>query len=111
MDDDLDLPRALATVREALKSDLADDEKRWLALDADLVLGLDLHRVWDAADRSKEESVLPAEVRHLVDERVAARAARDWSRADAARARLKELGYDVVDGPDGTSATARNSAG
>jgi len=38
----------LAVVREALRSVLPADEKRWLVLDADAVLGLDLHRVWDA---------------------------------------------------------------
>src|SRR5204863_1869736 len=46
LDDDLDLPRALALVREILRSRLSPDERRWLILDADLVLGLDLHRTW-----------------------------------------------------------------
>ena len=110
IDDDLDLPRALATVREVLRSSLSDDEKRWLALDADLVLGLDLHRVWGGTDTEAEPSTLPDEIRQLVDDRVAARAARDWPRADAARTRLNELGYDVVDGPDGTRAVRRNGS-
>ena len=52
IDDDLDLPTALAVVREALRTpDLAADERRWLVLDADLVLGLDLDRVWDGRSR------------------------------------------------------------
>ena len=39
IDDDLDMPRALALLRKILGSDLAADEKRWLILDADAVLG------------------------------------------------------------------------
>jgi cysteinyl-tRNA synthetase len=45
IDDDLDLPTALAVVREAVRAPIPDDERRWLALDADFVLGLDLDRV------------------------------------------------------------------
>ena len=47
IDDDLDMPVALALLREILRAPLSDDERRWLILDADLVLGLDLDRVWD----------------------------------------------------------------
>ena len=46
IDDDLDLPTALAVVRETLRADLPADERRWLVLDADLVLGLDLDLAW-----------------------------------------------------------------
>ena len=49
IDDDLDLPTALAVVRETVRADLPADERRWLVLDADLVLGLDLDRVWEPA--------------------------------------------------------------
>ena len=47
IDDDLDMPAALVVVREVLRADLPADERRWLVLDADQVLGLDLDRVWD----------------------------------------------------------------
>ncbi len=100
VDDDLDLPRALAAVREALRSDLSDDEKRWLALDADLVLGLDLHRAWDAAAPARDQQ-LPAGARELLEERAAARSRRDYASADALRDRLAELGVEPVDRADG----------
>ena len=48
IDDDLDMPVALALLREILRAPLPADERRWLILDADAVLGLDLHRVWEA---------------------------------------------------------------
>jgi cysteinyl-tRNA synthetase len=105
LDDDLDLPTALASVRAMLASDLAPDERRWLALDADAVLGLDLHRVWDAADEASSASdadgSVPTEVEALVAARTTARSAGDFARADALRDEIEALGWRVVDGPDG----------
>ena len=95
IDDDLDLPTGLAVVREALRSTLPDDELRWLALDADLVLGLDLHRAWESAATDDEEP--GADERRLLDERTTARAARDFARADELRSDLEGRGWDVVD--------------
>jgi cysteinyl-tRNA synthetase len=100
IDDDLDMPVALALLREILRSPIADDERRWLILDADAVLGLDLDRVWDAS-ADDGSAVIPAEVTALVDGRTAARTDRDWARADALRAELETLGWDVTDSPDG----------
>lgn len=45
----------------------------------------------------------PAEVQRLVSEREAAREARAYDRADELRARIRELGWEVSDGPSGTS--------
>jgi cysteinyl-tRNA synthetase len=99
LDDDLDLPVALAVVREMLRAPLADDEKRWLVLDADAVLGLDLDRVWDGATATP----LPEGAEPLIAERAAARARRDFARADALRAELAALGVELIDRQDGTS--------
>jgi hypothetical protein len=44
----------------------------------------------------------PADVVRLADERVAARAARDFATADAIRERIASAGWTVVDEPDGT---------
>ena len=94
VDDDLDLPAALAIVREVLRSDLEPDEKRWLALDADVVLGLDLHRVWEEPPRTES-----AEVERLAEARAAARAVGDYATADALRDELRRLGVSVIDQP------------
>jgi GT2 family glycosyltransferase len=45
----------------------------------------------------------PDEVRRLVDERATARAARDFDRADRLRDEIHALGWEVVDGPRGSS--------
>ena len=116
IDDDLDLPVALALLREILKAPLAADERRWLVLDADIVFGLGLDRVWSEAEAG---GVTPGEITVLVEARDAARAARDWARADstARRARRPRLGgrgwARRLDGPPAglTERLSRRSAG
>ena len=105
IDEDLDLPGAIAILREILRSPLADDEKRWLLLDTDLVLGLDLDRTWDA----QVDDDVPADIQARVDERDSARAARDYARSDALRDDLAALGWDVVDGSDGSTVRRREA--
>jgi cysteinyl-tRNA synthetase len=106
VDADLDMPRALAIIREALKASLIADELRWLVLDADAILGLGLDRTWDVAGNAAllptDAEGVPEPVQELVEARSAARAARDFSRADALRAELQALGYEVVDQPGGS---------
>jgi cysteinyl-tRNA synthetase len=99
IDDDLDMPVALALLREILRAPLSEDERRWLILDADLVLGLDLDRVWISAP-----DVVPPEVTALLDARDDARRSREWARADALRDELAALGWTAVDGPEGSTA-------
>jgi cysteinyl-tRNA synthetase len=105
IDDDLDLPTALAVVRETLRANLEPDERRWLVLDADFVLGLDLDR--EPAQPGRVDEPVPVEVATLLDQRAVARAARDFSTADDLRARLAELGWAVTDGPAGQSIERR----
>ena len=103
LEDDLNISEALAAafdlVRE-LNSRMAGralssaDARR--ALDAlaelDAVLGL----IEDEA-----ETELPGEVASMLEERVAARAARDWARSDELRDALSVAGIVVEDTPDG----------
>jgi cysteinyl-tRNA synthetase len=100
IDDDLDLPTAVATIHATLRADLPADERRWLVLDADAVLGLDLHLVWRPQPPA---AVLEPRVDALLAERVEARARRDWARADEIRERLRALGMEPVDLADGTT--------
>ncbi len=124
LDDDLDLPRALAVVREIARSDLSADERRWLVLDADLVLGLDLDLVIDGApdrDDRRERSAadaeggdedgvpaVPDDIRELVQARADARASKRWADADVVRAELGARGWELEDRPDGTTVTRRS---
>ena len=107
LDDDLDLPGALACIREMLRAELRADERRWLVLDADAVLGLDLHRVWEARPADAAAQDVPADIVALVAARDEARSARDFARADDLRRDLAERGWDVVDGPDRSTVRRR----
>jgi cysteinyl-tRNA synthetase len=102
LDDDLDLPSAIAVVREILRSDLPTDERRWLVLDADFVLGLDLDRAPASVD-----DAIPDDVRALADARASARLARDYAAADELRTRIADAGFEVTDGPDGQTIRRR----
>lgn len=57
--------------------------------------------VLEAHRAAPEMSDVPDEVLSLVAERQAARAAKDWPRADAVRVRLMALGWQVKDTPQG----------
>jgi cysteinyl-tRNA synthetase len=103
LDDDLDTPTALATVREALRSSLPDDERRWLALDADFVLGLDLGRVVTHEDADARDDDIPERVLALAAARSSAREARDFDQADQIRTELVDLGWTIVDTAEGST--------
>jgi cysteinyl-tRNA synthetase len=59
--------------------------------------------VWErvAAARRPAAEAAPPEVQALLHQRQAARAARDWPRADAVRAQIAALGWQVKDTPHG----------
>jgi cysteinyl-tRNA synthetase len=103
IDDDLDLPTALAVMRETLRADLSDDERRWLVLDADLVLGLNLDLASGAAAADTGTIGLTQHEADLLAARDEARLTRDWARADTLRDQLAAAGIDVADGPAGTT--------
>jgi cysteinyl-tRNA synthetase len=113
MDDDLGTPAAVAAVHEVVREGnklLADgaDERAIRGNAASVramldVLGLDpADPAWSrrgSDDRLGE--VVDALVRGLLEERAAAREAKDWARADAIRDRIKAAGVEVEDTPAG----------
>ena len=93
VDDDLDLPGALTVVHDLVGNErLAPGLRRMLVASWDAVLGLDLVPSDDLAP----------DLRALIDERAAARAAGDYARSDAIRVRLREKGIDILDSATGT---------
>jgi cysteinyl-tRNA synthetase len=115
LDDDLDTPALLAIVRETLRSDLSAEERRWLVLDVDAVLGLSLGDVWSTRDPVTPDASgsidVPADVATRLAARSAARDVRDFARADAIRDELGAEGWDVVDDPGGSRAIRRSARG
>ena len=98
INDDLELPTALSITREAARtSKLTPEERRRLVLDFDRVLGLRLETV-----EAKAPRIISDAARELIQQRDAARAARDWKRSDLLREQLKALGFEVRDTAKGT---------
>jgi cysteinyl-tRNA synthetase len=48
-----------------------------------------------------DDVAVPDEVAALVRQRAAARSARDWAEADRLRDAVRQLGWEIMDGPDG----------
>ena len=94
VNDDLNMPRALAAVQELLKSNIGDDQKYTTILDFDRILGLDL-------DQVNKPQELPSEVKKLVDARQKAREDKEWEASDRLRDEIQALGYMVHDTTDG----------
>jgi cysteinyl-tRNA synthetase len=103
--DDLNTARALAALHGLLRqvNTALDGGGICAAVRAELNAALaEADRTLDVAPRDesgpRDED---AEIRRLVEERTAARTARDFARADAIRQRLGELGVVVEDTPHG----------
>jgi cysteinyl-tRNA synthetase len=94
VNDDLNMPRAMAVVQEMLKSKISDAQKYSTILDFDRVLGLQL-------DQLDQAQALPEAVQTLVDARQQARQAKDFTSSDRLRAEIEALGYQVQDTKDG----------
>ena len=111
MDDDLNTPRALASVHDALREGNTaytagdDTALRWALarvrgmLD---ILGLDpLDPAFATAGGDQLRPVVDALVHLALEQREAARARKDWPAADAVRDQLKRAGVVVEDTPQG----------
>jgi cysteinyl-tRNA synthetase len=111
MDDDLNVPRALAALHETVRAGntaLAegDDDAGRHALNAVMVmtevLGLNAVAGTDAGG-SKEATALDVLVQAQLEARAAARAEKNWAASDAIRDTLAAAGVVVEDGPDGAT--------
>jgi cysteinyl-tRNA synthetase len=96
VNDDLNMPQALAVLWGVVRDEkLRDIEKLNLIYDFNRVLGLDLDKV------EEEKQDVPAHIMDMVNERIAAKKAKDFKRADELRGKVKELGWEILDKKDG----------
>ncbi len=95
MRDDLNTAKALAILWDYIKGAAPAAEKLEMAKYADEYLALDLLK-------DEEQKPLPAEAQLLIEERTAARAAKDFKKSDELRDKLAAMGILVKDTPQGT---------
>ncbi len=94
--DDLDTAQGLAMLWDVVHDDaLPTDVKAATVLAFDDVLGLALEDVVARPVRVSDDA------QKLIDERVKARDAKDWTRSDALRDQLADMGYRVEDTAEG----------
>jgi cysteinyl-tRNA synthetase len=95
VNDDLGIPQAVGLLNSY------GSFRLWTEFDA--ILGLDI-----AQRACQGEEPLPAEVSALVEARNSARKVKNWAESDALRKQLIDLGYEVGDGPQGTTVKRRS---
>lgn len=111
INNDLDTPGALALTWQLVKDEAVNGaDKRATLLHFDSVLGIGLRELAKSGTQTVSLPVvpvaeLPQDIQALVEERDAARAQKDWAKADSIRDQLQTRGYCVEDAPDGARVT------
>ncbi len=97
INDDLDLPKAVALTWDLLKDNRCSSaDKHATILDFDHVFGLNFNAV-----KNIEEERIPAEVTVLAEAREDARRNKEWKKADALRKEIEDRGFTVRDADTG----------
>ncbi|MDO8341138.1 MAG: cysteine--tRNA ligase, partial [Candidatus Woesebacteria bacterium] len=91
LNDDLNTPKALATLWEVIKSGIPSQDKYDLILDFDEVLGLNLK------ESSDEKHEVPENIKKLINERNKLRNEKRFEESDKIRDKIIELGFGVKD--------------
>ncbi|HKU86963.1 MAG TPA: cysteine--tRNA ligase, partial [Casimicrobiaceae bacterium] len=105
VNEDLNLPRALAIAWELLRGDRVDQAVARATLARfDDVFGLGL------SDWRPPQQAIPDEVEALAQARLAARKAKNWVEADRLRAALHAAGWEMKDRADGYTLERRRES-
>jgi cysteinyl-tRNA synthetase len=99
LQDDLNMPEAMAVVWELVKSERESGVKMATLSAMDAVLGLDIARL--AGELRGKIAATGTELKELLEKRSAARASKDYTTSDAIRDQILKLGFVVEDTPEG----------
>ena len=102
--DDLNTAQGLTVLYDLLKSDLPKYYKLYALEKIDDVLSLDLigHAEALIKAEAESESDVPAEVTELIEQRAAAKKAKNFALADEIRDKIGALGWEIKDTREGT---------
>ena len=103
INDDLNLPRAMAVTWDLARSDLSPATKKATLLEFDKILGLNLAQWQPVAE------AIPAGLQALLEERQQARQEKRWQDADRIRQQISDAGYELEDTPQGPRLKRRKS--
>lgn len=95
VNDDLNMPRAIALAWDLVKSDLPAGVKKGTLLYFDRAFGLNL------GDWQPTTEQAPVEILELLEQRQLARKEKRWADADALRGEINARGYEIEDTPQG----------
>ena len=99
VEDDLNMPRALAAAWGMLKDSELSDAQQYATLAAmDRVLGFDFENMQAAGQEPLDQKIMD-----LIEQRNAARSAKDFEQSDDIRDRLAEMGIELKDTAEGTT--------
>jgi cysteinyl-tRNA synthetase len=91
LSDDINVPQALATLWETVKSNIPSQDKYDLAILFDEVLGLGLSGI------SMPENKIPEDIKILIEKREQLRQEKKYQEADKIRDQIASLGYTLTD--------------
>ncbi|KXK09417.1 MAG: Cysteine--tRNA ligase [Microgenomates bacterium OLB23] len=97
LSNDLQMPQAVATVWEVLKSNVPSEDKYDLVMEFDRVLGLGLGQIKEKTDVQVSEKV-----QELIVQRDNARNDKNYEESDRLRIEIEKEGYIVEDTSEGT---------
>ncbi len=109
INNDLDTPGLVAYMYELIKDkNLTDGDKKMLLLECDAILGIGLSK--DPEEGLRElghiaHDSLPQHIQDMLQEREAARIAKNWPEADRLRDTIEREGYTLEDSPEGPKLT------
>ncbi len=94
INDDLNMPLAMSVVWDVVKNPKKSKKLAELLRKFDSVLALSL-------DKKSDVEEIPEEVIRLAEERLKARAEKNWAESDRLRSEISALGYSIKDSKDG----------
>ena len=104
INDDMDMPRAVALLWDVVKSEKLNSKTKYdLIIDFDKVLGLNFGKIsarGGSASGGKSEKI-PAEVLKLAKERGEYRQEKNFAKSDELRKKVESLGWLIDDSPSG----------